>query len=88
MSKGRLFVAGGTLLAAIAAIVLVLALPSAFHLLFSDVQLVQYAQFMVEAQLVVHSILFVMLLVSAAFLIRQGKRLLRGTSGGLPSRTG
>ena len=87
MSKGRLFVIGGILHAALAAIVLGLALPSAFFLLFSHVQLVQYAQYMVEAQLVVHSILFVLLFVPAAFLIRHGKRLLRDTSSGLPSRT-
>ena len=77
MTRGRVFVAFGLLLVALATAALLIALPNALYLLFGKVKLVDYALYMVEAQLVVHSIVFVLLFVPGAFLIQRGRRLLR-----------
>jgi hypothetical protein len=70
---GALFLAFGVAVAAIPLIRLVL-------LALSGTTLVQYAGFMLEAQLMVHAIFSVILTVPAAFLIQQGRKRIRAGS--------
>lgn len=85
MAKGRILIACGIFVAALATVILLAALRNAVPVLLGYVVLVQYAQYMMEAQLIVHSILFIVLSVPALFLIRHGMRVLREARD-LPAR--
>jgi hypothetical protein len=74
MAKASIFLVVGGFLATVAAVLLLVALWNALPVFLGYVRLVEYAEYMVEAQLVVHTIAFVVLIVPAAFLIRHGLR--------------
>jgi hypothetical protein len=75
--SGRRFVIVGVLLLAFGMAVLAIPLLRIVLLAISGTTLVQYAGFMLEAQLIVHTIFFVILAVPAAFLIQQGRKRIR-----------
>jgi uncharacterized membrane protein len=75
--SGRRFVVVGALLVALGIAVLAVPLFSFISLAISEQPLVQYAGYMLEAQLIVHAIFFAILVVPAAFLIQQGRKRIR-----------
>lgn len=78
--SGRKFVIVGGLLLAFGMSVVAIPLLRIVLLVISGTTLVQYAGFMLEAQLIVHMIFFVILAVPAAFLIQQGRKRIRAGS--------
>ena len=72
--SGRSFVVIGVLLGALGLTVIAFPLFGVLSAALSGTTLVQYANYMLQAQLIVHGILAVFLLVPAAFLIQQGRK--------------
>lgn len=75
--SGRVFVVVGTLLGVLAAVLLVVPLFSFVYVALSQTPLVQYASYMLKAQLIVHGTFAAILLVPSALLIQQGRKRVR-----------
>ncbi len=78
--SGRRFVIVGALFLVSSVAVVAIPLIRLVLLALSGTTLVQYAGFMLGAQLMVHTIFFVILAIPAAFLIQQGRKRIRAGS--------
>lgn len=77
--SGRALVVCGIVLASLGVILLAIPILSLIVLAVRGIELIQYARFMLEAQLFVHAVIAAILFIPAALLIGQGRKRLRAS---------
>lgn len=80
LKSGRIFVVVGALFGIFGVGVLAMPVISLISITLSNTQLVQYASYMLSAQLLVNGIFSVILLLPAALLIQQGRKRIRAAT--------